>query len=204
MTNSYVAFKVKTTSPKKYCVRPNTGIVLPGATCNITVTMQAQKEMPPDMQCKDKFLVQSVILPDEADHTVVAADAFDKEPGKEVFEKKLKVMYLSPPQPPSPVLESAEEGVSPRPSLTLDGGSESANDIATWKAQLSEAHTSIARLTDEKETALQRNKQLQTELTTLSAKTNLNTRVKTSAGFSLLYFLIIGLLGIIIGYFLRS
>ena len=29
------------------------------------VTMQAQREAPPDMQCKDKFLVQSVILPDD-------------------------------------------------------------------------------------------------------------------------------------------
>lgn len=26
------------------------------------VTMQAQKEAPPDMQCKDKFLLQSVIV----------------------------------------------------------------------------------------------------------------------------------------------
>ena len=25
------------------------------------VTMQAQKEAPPDMQCKDKFLLQSVV-----------------------------------------------------------------------------------------------------------------------------------------------
>ncbi|XWS45890.1 hypothetical protein CRYUN_Cryun14cG0017900 [Craigia yunnanensis] len=28
-TDNYVAFKVKTTNPKKYCVRPNTGVVLP-------------------------------------------------------------------------------------------------------------------------------------------------------------------------------
>jgi hypothetical protein len=27
----------------------------------MSVTMQAQKEMPPDMQCKDKFLLQSVL-----------------------------------------------------------------------------------------------------------------------------------------------
>ena len=27
----------------------------------MSVTMQAQKEMPPDMQCKDKFLLLSVI-----------------------------------------------------------------------------------------------------------------------------------------------
>jgi len=29
----------------------------------VEVTMQAQREAPPDMQCKDKFLVQSVIAP---------------------------------------------------------------------------------------------------------------------------------------------
>ncbi len=29
----------------------------------MVVTMQAQREAPPDMQCKDKFLVQSVIAP---------------------------------------------------------------------------------------------------------------------------------------------
>lgn len=28
------------------------------------VTMQAQKDAPPDMQCKDKFLLQSVVAPD--------------------------------------------------------------------------------------------------------------------------------------------
>lgn len=28
------------------------------------VTMQAPKESPPDMQCKDKFLIQSVVAPD--------------------------------------------------------------------------------------------------------------------------------------------
>lgn len=32
------ALQVKTTNPKKYCVRPNTGIVLPRATCDVTGT----------------------------------------------------------------------------------------------------------------------------------------------------------------------
>ncbi|XP_058077770.1 vesicle-associated protein 2-2-like isoform X3 [Magnolia sinica] len=61
--DQYVAFKVKTTSPKKYCVRPNTGVVLPKSKFEFTVTMQAQREAPPDMQCKDKFLIQSTIVP---------------------------------------------------------------------------------------------------------------------------------------------
>lgn len=28
--------QVKTTNPRKYCVRPNTGVVLPGDSCNVT------------------------------------------------------------------------------------------------------------------------------------------------------------------------
>ncbi|AQK50764.1 Vesicle-associated protein 1-1 [Zea mays] len=34
-TDDYIAFKVKTTSPKKYSVRPNTGVVLPRSTCDV-------------------------------------------------------------------------------------------------------------------------------------------------------------------------
>ncbi|KAB5526926.1 hypothetical protein DKX38_020773 [Salix brachista] len=35
-SDKYVVFKVKTTNPKKYCVRPNTGVVMPGSTCRVT------------------------------------------------------------------------------------------------------------------------------------------------------------------------
>ena len=38
------------------------------------VTMQAQREAPPDMQCKDKFLVQSVILPDDIEDKEVSQE----------------------------------------------------------------------------------------------------------------------------------
>lgn len=31
------------------------------------MTLQAQRESPPDMQCKDKFLLQSTIVPSNTD-----------------------------------------------------------------------------------------------------------------------------------------
>ena len=34
---------------------------------------------------------------------------FNKELGNEIHEAKLKVLYVSPPQPPSPITESNEE-----------------------------------------------------------------------------------------------
>lgn len=60
-TQRHVAFKVMTTCPKKYCVQPNVGTVLPRSTLDITVTMQRQTEAPPRMQCTDKFLIQSAV-----------------------------------------------------------------------------------------------------------------------------------------------
>ncbi|KAJ7003391.1 vesicle-associated protein 1-2-like [Populus alba x Populus x berolinensis] len=129
-TDNYVAFKVKTTNPKKYCVRPNAGTVLPRSTCDVIVTMQAQKEAPPDMQCKDKFLLQSVKTNDGVTAKDINAEMFSKEAGHHVEECKLRVLYVSPPQPPSPVQEGSEEGSSPRGSVS-DNGNATGTDLST-------------------------------------------------------------------------
>ncbi|CAI0383255.1 unnamed protein product [Linum tenue] len=120
-TDSYVAFKVKTTNPKKYCVRPNTGIVPPRSACDVIVTMQAQREMPLELQCKDKFLLQSVVASPGATAKDVSAEMFNKEAGHLVEESKLRVVYVAPPGPPSPVHEGSEEGEEPRVSLSDSG-----------------------------------------------------------------------------------
>ncbi|KAJ4957088.1 hypothetical protein NE237_013871 [Protea cynaroides] len=102
-SSQYVAFKVKTTSPKKYCVQPNVGIVRPNSTCNFTVTMQAQREVPPDMQCKDKFLIQSTAVPFGTTEKDITPSMFTKDGFKYIEENKLKVVLVSPPH--SPVLQ---------------------------------------------------------------------------------------------------
>ncbi|XP_039817871.1 vesicle-associated protein 1-2-like isoform X5 [Panicum virgatum] len=117
-TDDYIGFKVKTTSPKKYCVRPNSGIVPPRSTSDVIVTMQEQKEAPPDMQCKDKFLVQSVMVAEDTSAKDITGDMFTKKSGNVVDEVKLRVVYVPPPKPPSPVREGSEEGSSPRHSLS--------------------------------------------------------------------------------------
>lgn len=45
-----------------------------------------------------------------------------------VDEVKLRVAYVSPPQPPSPVPEGSEEGSSPRPSVS-DNGNANASEL---------------------------------------------------------------------------
>ncbi|XP_073131158.1 vesicle-associated protein 2-1 isoform X1 [Henckelia pumila] len=95
-TENNVAFKVKTTSPKKYYVRPNTGVIHPWDSCVIRVTLQAQKEYPPEMQCKDKFLLQSTVVPPNTEVDDLPQDTFNKEGAKPLEECKLRVVYMPP------------------------------------------------------------------------------------------------------------
>ncbi|KAF8890011.1 hypothetical protein CPB84DRAFT_1749169 [Gymnopilus junonius] len=92
-----IAFKVKTTAPKLYCVRPNSGRVEPGESLDVSVMLQALKEEPPlNIKCKDKFLIQSTFITPEKE-TLALADIWSSpdmnEEGK-VFQQKLRVTYL--------------------------------------------------------------------------------------------------------------
>jgi len=204
-TNNYVAFKVKTTNPKKYCVRPNTGIVLPHSICDVVVTMQAQKEAPSDMQCKDKFLLQSAVASPGATTKDITTEMFNKESGNQVEECKLRVTYVPPPQPPSPVREGSEEGSSPRASVSENGtvNTPEFNGVSRSYVETqdnsSEARALISKLTDEKNSAIQLNKKLQQEIEFVKREIN-----KTRGGVSLMYVFLIGLIGILLGYFLKK
>jgi len=202
-TDHYVAFKVKTTNPKQYCVRPNIGVVLPGSTCDVTVTMQAQ-ESPPDMQCKDKFLVQSVAAENGATAQDINAAMFNKEPGKVVDEFKLRVVYV-PTTTPSPIPEDSELGSSAHSSAQENGINHSAmpqsvsrSYAETTKEKSSEATSVISKLTEEKMSAIQQNQKLRQELDLLRKESS-----KNGGSFSITFLVVVGLLGIIVGYILK-
>ncbi|ONK80546.1 uncharacterized protein A4U43_C01F19020 [Asparagus officinalis] len=205
-TDDHIAFKVKTTSPKKYCVRPNTGIVLPRSTCDVIVTMQAQKEAPPDMQCKDKFLVQSVVTMTGVTMKDITPEMFTKESGNTVDEVKLRVLYVSPPQPPSPVPEGSDEGSSPRASVSDNGTATSQEFANTLRSctepqeKSSEAMAFISRLTEEKNAAIQQKHKLRQELELLRKEVG----KQRGGGFSFVFVVIVALLAITLGYLVKS
>ncbi|KAG5565506.1 hypothetical protein RHGRI_001409 [Rhododendron griersonianum] len=181
-TGQYVAFKVKTTNPKKYCVRPNNGIVSPDSACNVTVTMQAQKEAPPDMQCKDKFLIQSVIAPNGATAKDITPEMFNREDGKVIEEFKLRVIYI-PANPPSPVPEGSEEGSSPRASAVEEGNQSASLSDAAWSL--------MSKLTEEKAFAIQKNQKLCQELEMMRREIS---KSQGGGGFSVMLVALIGLI----------
>ncbi|RHN59331.1 putative vesicle-associated membrane-protein-associated protein [Medicago truncatula] len=147
-SDRYVAFKVNTPNPKTFCVTPNPLLVLPPrSTCDIKVTMQAQEEAPPDMQCKDTFVIQRVFARPGKIMKDVTPEMFEKDSGYEVKEVKVTIVYVVPPKPPSPVQEGSDENLSPQASVFSD-----------------KARELISKLTKERNSVIEQNQKLQEEL----------------------------------------
>ncbi|KAL4339958.1 hypothetical protein GQ457_08G025990 [Hibiscus cannabinus] len=202
-TQHHVAFKVKTTSPKKYFVRPNTGVVQPWDSSAIRVTLQAQREYPLDMQCKDKFLLQSTVVPANTDVDDLPADTFNKESGREIQECKLKVLYVTP----SSRGNSEDEGFKSYPEHGTDSNS------------------TVQQLKEERDAAVRQTLQLQQELVKLyhPHKKLFSSTVRkqwsgvlvqqdflkrrrqrrNEPGFSLMFAFAVGVIGILVGLLLN-
>ncbi|KAK4803404.1 hypothetical protein SAY86_003221 [Trapa natans] len=182
-------------SPRRYrycCItqRPNTGVVLPRS--DVIVTMRAQTEAPLDMQCKDKFLVQSVKASDGASAKDITTEMFNKQAGN-----VLRVVYL--PQPP-PVSEGSEEGSSPRGSVSDNGNADGSNLASVTRSLVESRDTSsenralISKLTDEKNAAIQQCNKLRQELELFR---------RSKGGVSFVLVIIVALLSITLGYLLK-
>ncbi|CAH1453838.1 unnamed protein product [Lactuca virosa] len=175
-TDKYVAFKVKTTSPKKYFVRPNTGVIQPRDTSVIRVTLQPQLEYPPDMLCKDKFLLQSTPVPSITDTEELPANTFSKEPGKHLEECKLKVVYIA---------LQGNNNSGDAPKQNSDPNSNQA--IQTARAA--------------RDSAVREATQLQQELEMLKKRNQ--KPAPAAAGFSLKLAIVAGIIGILVGFILK-
>ncbi|KAJ4491396.1 PapD-like protein [Lentinula edodes] len=117
-----VAFKVKTTAPKLYCVRPNSGRIEPGATAEVAVMLQPLKEEPPlNAKCKDKFLIQSTLVTPEKEQKplgeIWTVPEGDTDEANKIHQLKLKVVYL-PPE--GQVLEEEDENLANQSSIIPD------------------------------------------------------------------------------------
>lgn len=96
-TEEIKAFKIKTTAPKLYCVRPNAAIIEPGEAIKISVVFLGLPQEPKeDCKCGDKFLV--IVLPApykiDSEHTVSEIwKELEREFKSQAIQKKIKVVY---------------------------------------------------------------------------------------------------------------
>ncbi|KAL7933221.1 PapD-like protein [Trichoderma chlorosporum] len=137
-SSSPLAFKVKTTAPKQYCVRPNAGRIEPGQDFDVTVLLQAMKADPtPDAKCRDKFLVQSAPITADKEFASIASvlETTDKSA---IFERKIRVNWLPASDSPdygatalaTPSKPAAVNGTYDTPEPTRAYSSPSADNVA--------------------------------------------------------------------------
>eukprot|EP00179_Madagascaria_erythrocladioides_P016661 CAMPEP_0198346630 /NCGR_PEP_ID=MMETSP1450-20131203/80770_1 /TAXON_ID=753684 ORGANISM="Madagascaria erythrocladiodes, Strain CCMP3234" /NCGR_SAMPLE_ID=MMETSP1450 /ASSEMBLY_ACC=CAM_ASM_001115 /LENGTH=132 /DNA_ID=CAMNT_0044052089 /DNA_START=164 /DNA_END=558 /DNA_ORIENTATION=- len=97
-----LAFKVKTTHPRRYVVRPNAGVLKPREAIAIEIAMETVTELPPDMAaCKDKFLLQ--VSKTAGRETLPSSEFWATVPPEKVIQQKFKVFLTtaSPANPPA-------------------------------------------------------------------------------------------------------
>ncbi|KAI8024161.1 Vesicle-associated protein 2-2 [Camellia lanceoleosa] len=84
--------------------------------------MQAQRVAPPDMICKDMFLVQSTVVPAGTSDDDITPSIFAKDDVRYVEENKLKVVLVGPPNSPvlSPINRTLKQVPAYEPSILKD------------------------------------------------------------------------------------
>lgn len=88
-----VCFKIKTTAPRRYCVKPNSGVIEAAGEMAVAVSLQPFDYDPTDKN-KHKFMVQSMFAPDGE----VNQDQLWKEAdSNEMMDSKLRCVFVMPP-----------------------------------------------------------------------------------------------------------
>ncbi|CAG0913169.1 unnamed protein product [Notodromas monacha] len=110
-TDRPVAFKVKTTAPKRYCVRPNSGIIDPKQTMKLVVILRALDEDQLTDQVKDKFMVQSMFCDDGE---VWNESLFKEASPDQLMDSKIRCVF----DPPKPKVDEKGEELPPTSSAS--------------------------------------------------------------------------------------
>lgn len=112
-SDEIVCFKVKTTAPKRYCVRPNCGQIKPDETVNVAVMLQPFDYKDPSENKRHKFLVQSVILKESIPEADVEPYWKNLADSSSVMDSKLKCVFELPPGDGAPEKSSPEASSTP-------------------------------------------------------------------------------------------
>ncbi|KAI3979063.1 hypothetical protein MKX01_016238 [Papaver californicum] len=216
-SDHYVAYKVKTTNPRRYSVRPNTGVIQPNSTCDFIVIMQALWEAPADLQLLCKYSCAETAPED------IKSSMFSKDNNKYVGENKLRVVIVGQPESHvvlpinetlqveqtvvSPILRD-QENILPDYMVTTKDMKvpELANDVQKLKFPESVEDFKLAeicmqKLKEEKTVKFKERKMLQKEPVCL--KSNKGGR-RVQVGFPFLFVCMVAIVSMKLGYMLSS
>ncbi|PWA67680.1 hypothetical protein CTI12_AA315650 [Artemisia annua] len=144
-SDRYMAFKVKATTPKTYCVRPNVGIIQPHSTCQVHVKRQAENVVPSsDVIAKERFLFQRAFVYKVTPINDLSPIFRSIEGGKYINETKFKVALNFTKEIN---LETEEEDLKVRESQDIP---KTDSDIDKLALSLKKAKKTISELMEQK------------------------------------------------------
>ncbi|XP_049294916.1 vesicle-associated membrane protein/synaptobrevin-binding protein-like isoform X1 [Anopheles funestus] len=192
-TDHDIFFKIKTTAPKKYCVRPNCGLLEPHESQEIAIVLQPFI-FDSNEKNKHKFMVQSMVKPD--DEEINLEDLWKKYPEK-LMDSKLRCVFECPldSNQPAPVAESATVAAPPNskqsagtdPAASNDAGAQFANAqfnaMSNEDEQKSEASLlkEVKKLRDNESVLRQENLQLREQIIQLHMQVDGRAKEQSSA-----------------------
>ncbi|KAK9469842.1 VAMP-associated protein [Lipomyces arxii] len=146
-TSEPMAYKVKTTAPKVYCVKPNASRVNPGEKVDVQIIHQGLEEEPrPNYKCKDKFLIQTTTIEAEQE-TLSIPDLWKlvEDTAKDkIADCKIRVKYVidpvtSTPKHTSVVPTDADSFSTPSTDGTTESATETKEVPITTPATVTES-----------------------------------------------------------------
>lgn len=107
MDDSAISFKIRTTSPEKFRVRPSSGTLAQGASQTVLIVVQSGFQM--RTVTKDRFLVMSVQIPKTDLSHKELSDVWQNSCGSKVDEYRLKCQFPEKETRNGNILESKPE-----------------------------------------------------------------------------------------------
>eukprot|EP01088_Endostelium_zonatum_P008634 TRINITY_DN21793_c0_g1_i1.p1 TRINITY_DN21793_c0_g1~~TRINITY_DN21793_c0_g1_i1.p1 ORF type:complete len:226 (+),score=51.75 TRINITY_DN21793_c0_g1_i1:28-705(+) len=112
-----IAFKIKTTKPNRYSVKPHVGLLRPGQSIDVLIRYNFQKDRPKDLDERDKFQVESINLNEQVAEADVP-NLFKTTPAEQIIKEKLKCRFADYPN------RSSASAAGTTPSSSTAGSSE--------------------------------------------------------------------------------
>ncbi|XP_061111776.1 vesicle-associated membrane protein-associated protein A-like [Conger conger] len=197
-----VCFKVKTTAPRRYCVRPNSGLIDPEATVTISVMLQPF-DYDPNEKSKHKFMVQSLFAPPNvSDMEPVWRDAKPED----LMDSKLRCVFELPAENDK-LSDAPAESSKAAPALsaaTPKPAGPSADDGEMQKVmeECKRLQAQASRLTDENRQLKDDGLRLRRAQRSDNVVSNTGISMGTGNGSTSLPSLLVVIAAIFIGFFL--
>ncbi|XP_069014012.1 VAMP (vesicle-associated membrane protein)-associated protein A, like [Embiotoca jacksoni] len=196
-----VCFKVKTTAPRRYCVRPNSGVIDAGATVTISVMLQPF-DYDPNEKSKHKFMVQTIFAPPNvSDMDSLWRDAKPDD----LMDSKLRCVFELPSENDKmndvEATKAAPGMNSTKADSTAAGASQDETEMRKVVEKCKRLQAEMSKLTDEnrqlKEDGIRMRKMPRSDHMT----SNSTSLVGREAGANSLPSLVVVIAAIFIGFF---